>query len=379
MRTFALATLCVASAAAAAPAPTPLLSLKSPPGQFVDDPFAVRDDGAALAYLTTNGTDESLLHLQPLPSGPEIKVAGAPLGASRLYWLGKDKVLIVSHDADKGTTTAQVFSSKGPERGERLGPVTEVALGQVGGKPAVLTFTKSEKSHVEYTVAAYTREGLRPLGKKVLREDRDGRIPTAAGGLRALWWTDGFATLAAMKAGEFDKARDMRRPDRFTRLDVFTGRTGEEREIEDVLGFAHVAADHRPRGSSEVFVHVTDDHAKLELVDGVEEHEIALERPLWMYDFQTLAFQPLDGDRLALSLTVDPVNPQAVKRQKADVDEIDLYNVDRKTRAVSLRLRVPGEGRPSAWHQAGGRAAILRKGKGFDRGGVALDVYDLPK
>ena len=54
-------------------------------------------------------------------------------------------------------------------------------------------------------------------------------------------------------------------------------------------------------------------------------------------------------------------------------------SVDRKTRAVNLTLRVPGEGRPSAWHQAGGRAAVLRKGKGFDRGGVALDVYDLPK
>jgi hypothetical protein len=211
----------------------------------------------------------------------------------------------------------------------------------------------------------------------VLREDKDGRVASASGVLRPLWWSDGFATLAGLKAGEYDKARDMRRPDRFTRLDVFTGRTGDEREIEDVLGFAHVAADHRPRDNAEVFVHLTDDHQKLELVDGIEEHEIALARPLQSYDPQAFAFQVLDGDRIALSATVDPVNATAVKRKKADPDDIDLYEVSRKTRAATLRLRLPGDGRPNGWYLSGNRLALLRKGKGFDRGGIGLEVYEL--
>jgi hypothetical protein len=364
------------SALAHAEGPTPVLALKSPPGLFFDDPFAVRDDGGALAYLATDGEKSAVLHLQPLPAGADVAVPGAPINGSALHWLGKERVLVVARDADKNSETAQVFSPKGVDK-QRLGPAEHITVARVAGKLAVITFSKSERGHVEYAVAAYQADTLRPLGKKVLREDKDGRVASAAGALRPMWWAEGYVQMAGLKAGEYDKTRDMRRPDRFTRLDVFTGRTGEEREIEDVLGFAHVAADHRPRDNAEVFVHITDDHKKLELVDGIAEHEVSLARPLWLYDPQTIQYQPLDGERLALSLTVDPVNPAAVKRQKADLDEIDVYEVNRKSYAATPRIRLRGEGRPSAWHIAGGRLALLRKGKGFDRGGVALEVYHL--
>ena len=102
-----------------------------------------------------------------------------------------------------------------------------------------------------------------------------------------------------------------------------------------------------------------------------------LPRELWKYDPATLAWQPLDDKRAAVSLTIDPVNPDAVNRKKADPDDIDLYEVDRQTYAVHPLLRIAGEGRRSSWQLAGNRALLLRKGKGFDRGGVALELFDI--
>jgi hypothetical protein len=71
------------------------------------------------------------------------------------------------------------------------------------------------------------------------------------------------------------------------------------------------------------------------------------------------------------------VNPDAVSRKKADPDEIDLYEVDRQTHAARLLLHIPGEGRRSTWQIVGNRLLLLRKGKGFDRGGVALELFDV--
>jgi hypothetical protein len=101
-----------------------------------------------------------------------------------------------------------------------------------------------------------------------------------------------------------------------------------------------------------------------------------LPRELWKYDPATLEWQTLDDKSAAVSLTIDPVNPDAVSRKKADIDEIDLYEIDRQTYAIRSLLRIPGEGRRSSWQLAGNRALLLRKGKGFDRGGVTLELFD---
>jgi hypothetical protein len=104
---------------------------------------------------------------------------------------------------------------------------------------------------------------------------------------------------------------------------------------------------------------------------------VPLPRDIWKYDPNTLQWQTIDGKRVAMSLTVDPVNPDAVNRKKADIDEIDLIEVDRQSHAIRPLLRLNGEGRRSTWKIAADRLLLLRKGKGFDRGGVALEVYDL--
>ena len=114
------------------------------------------------------------------------------------------------------------------------------------------------------------------------------------------------------------------------------------------------------------------------MLDGLVDRELTLPRELGKYDAETLAFAVIDAQRVAVSLTIDPVNPDAVKRHKADVDDFDLYAVDRKTLAPALWLRLPGQQRRSDWRIAANRLLLRRKGKGFDRGGVTLELYELP-
>jgi hypothetical protein len=133
----------------------------------------------------------------------------------------------------------------------------------------------------------------------------------------------------------------------------------------------------RDQPNQPVIARFSDDRKKLLFVDVITEYEVVLPRQLWKYDVTTLAWQTLDEKRAAVSLTVDPVNPDAVNRKKADPDEIDLYEVNRQTHAARPLLHVPGEGRRSTWQLVGNRLLLLRKGKGFDRGGVALELFDV--
>lgn len=374
MRIPLFCAIALASASALAAAPAPLARYDAgASGAFIDDPIALRDDGKAIAFITTDGATTATLHLADV-GGSDVKIAGAPVDAVAIHWLGPARVLVVS--GQKGPEAAQVFGAGGPEK-QRLGPFGQLALATVDGKRAIVTYTRTEKKTVEHAIVAYSVDTLKPIKRRTLREDAEGQLKEGASSVKPLWWSNGFTVLSAMRAGEYDKARDMRRPDRYVQLDVFGGKVLSEREISDVLGFAQVSLLRRDAPNQPVIAHFSDDRKQLLLVDGITQYEVKLPRELWKYDATTLAWQTLDDKRVALALTIDPVNPEAVNRKKADVDEIDLYDVDRQTHAPTLALRLDGNGRRSAWTIAGGRLLLLRKDKGFDRGGVALELYDL--
>jgi hypothetical protein len=375
MRTSIISAILLASAFASA-APTALAHYDAGGAGFIDDPFALRDDGKAVAYLTTDGATSAALHLAEV-GGRDVKVDGAPIDAVALHWLSPTRVLVVrGRDGAPQGSTAQVFTVAGAQK-QKLGPFGQLAIATVDGKPAIVTYTRSEKRGVDHALAAYAVDTLRPLKRRTWHEDAEGQIKQGPSSVKPLWWSNGFTELAALRAGEYDKARDIRRPDRYTRLDVLSGKVLDESEVQDVLGFTQVGLLRRDAPNQTVIARFSDDRKKLMFVDGLGQYEVTLARQLWKYEPQTLAWQTLDDRRVALSLTVDPVNPDAVNRKKADVDEFDLYEVDRPSHAARKILQLNGEGRGSSWKLAGHRLLLLRKGKGFDRGGVLLELYDL--
>ena len=74
---------------------------------------------------------------------------------------------------------------------------------------------------------------------------------------------------------------------------------------------------------------------------------------------------------------MDPVNPDALAKKVADPEAIDLYRVE-STGGKAVKLaRIPKGDRGFVWQAATNRWAVLRKHKGFDRGGAILEIYDL--
>jgi hypothetical protein len=366
------ATLLAVASATAAP-PTPLQRFDAAGAGFIDDAVAIREDGKAIAFITTDGATSATLHLADL-GGSDVKVAGAPVDATALHWLSPTRLLVVR--GSDGTSTAQVFTAAGPDKA-KLGPFGQLTLATVNGKRAIVTYTRSDKRGVEHALVAYSPDTFKVLARRSWREDAEGQLKQGATTVKPLWWADGYTVLAALRAGEFDKARDMRRPDRYARLDGFSGKLLDESEVKDILAFTQLSLLRRDAPNQPVIAHFADDRKKLLFTDGIEQYEVPLPREIWKYDPNTLQWQAIDGKRVAMSLTVDPVNPDAVNRKKADVDEIDLIEVDRQTHAIRPLLRLNGEGRRAMWKIAADRLVLLRKGKGFDRGGVALEVYDL--
>jgi hypothetical protein len=356
--------------ASAAPEPIARYAAGSP--GFIDDAYALRDDGKALAYLTTDGATAATLHLADV-GGVDAKLAGAPIDAVALHWLGPGRVLVVH---GHGPSTALLLTTSGPAA-TKLGPFDRLVAATIDGKRAIVTYSRMEKRGVDYVLVAYAADTLRPIKRRTWHEDAEGQIKQGGSSVKLLWWNDNFTVMAAMRAGEYDKTRDVRRPDRFTRIDAFTGKVIEDKEIDDVLGFTRVSLLRRELPNLPAIVHFSEDRKKLLVTDGVGEHELTLPRDLRKYDPATLVFQTIDDKHVVLSLTIDPVNADAVKRQKADVDEIHFYDLDRQTHAVTPILLLPGDGRRVSWQIANNRLLLMRRSKGFDRGGVALELYDL--
>src|SRR6185369_781755 len=107
---------------------------------------------------------------------------------------------------------------------------------------------------------------------------------------------------------------------------------------------------------------------------------LGLAVPFRLYDPEALQDQEGDGTdpaRYFFSLVIDPVNPDAVARRQADHPFLDVYSIDAAgSGACALRARVPMS-RPVSWKGEGGRLAVLKRFKSFDRGGDELEIYDL--
>jgi hypothetical protein len=232
-------------------------------------------------------------------------------------------------------------------------------------------------------VAAFAPGDGRSLGKKTLVADKAGLFrDRAAGpdGFKVVYWFDDFLRLVGQKKGEYDKKNDVRRPDRTMLWDVLRAKPVDEHEIGDVVEWVREQKDRVRHPHTAAFAQYSEDLKTLELITpDAKRRTLELARLLFKYEPKTLLQQlGPEPHRLYFSLTVDPVNWEAVQHKHAETDVFDLYVVDTQTGKPQRVLSgLSANKRTLAWTAAGGRCAILRKHKGFDRGGLELEVYEL--
>jgi hypothetical protein len=349
---------------------------------FIDDPFDFSDDGAKIAYLSTDGADaaQTRLHIAKIGAKEGAAVLPYPsISPERIDFLDGERVLLVERDPDTHLARGAVYTAKGPTK-EKLGPVDDIVLATVSGTPAIVTYLRLAKGKgVTHTLAAYRRSDGKPIGKRVLAEDADGRVTFAGGRFRLLFFEAGYTELIGQKEGEYDKAHDVRKNDQAAKLDVFAGKEVSEHEIKDLIAWAELVQVRRKHQNESDFVRYSDDLKRIELTDRDDlVSKLELPLPLRKYDAPTLAYEPTPDKQLMVGLMIDPVNPDAVAAKKADPNWLDLYRLDVKAHALTKVARIDGQKRPAAWHMVGQRVGVLRKHKGFARGGPMLDIYELP-
>jgi hypothetical protein len=203
-------------------------------------------------------------------------------------------------------------------------------------------------------------------------------------------WQDGYAQIVGERPGAYDKKKDARQPARAAVLDALTGAIVSDNEIADLHGWALASQLRRTNLNRTLLAVVTDEQDGVEVID-TAGRRLPLALPggarVQNYDRKSLREQE-DPARRALyfSLGLDPLNPDALGRQKADKPYLDLYRVQLAQSGVSgdarpdtaRLLRATLDERPVTWVLHGGYVVLLRKHKSFTRGGNELEVYALP-
>lgn len=398
--------------------PPPPIEAAPPPNSALDAPVAapvkapqpsVRPAKETPAHKGARPAKPALQAPAPAPAkalslapGTSVDVlTGLELSIIKVALLPDERVLFVMRDLDiGGAVNGAVYSlrtrTRVPISGQsegQIGPASDIVLGESSAGPVIIAMSKPDGQRPEYSVKAWNATTLRLLGQRSYKpRDSDGRVQTAQGSALPLYYIDDYQTLVAKHDGLFDKKKDIRQPDFLAMIDTLTGKLRSTQTISDPSGLLELARLHKDHSES-VFPLFDSEAQKLELLwmadrpatEGAppaeNRSELRLSRPTNQYDGATLRYKKLRIDRLLFSLTVDPVNEQAVAQRRSAPDDIDFFLIDPSAQgpiSVQKLRTLPGHKRPSAWSATPAlRLALLRKHKNFPRGGTQIEVYDL--
>jgi len=374
----------------AAPKPLEPRHVLKPPASegYFDDVFAIDADGKRIALIRTDGATFSKLELFEVASGKPL--GGFALPSDGLFPVemellaGNAGVVIVGrekHD-DLAPLFAFRFDSAGKAAG-KIGPAT--AFGRppadgTGRARLLVAFTRKlgiKGAEATFTVAPYDVTTMAPAGKpRVHKVDVTGELKPP--GVRYIGFFDGYTRMLSERPGDYDKKADVRQQSKMAIIDAISGKVEKEGPIADIVGWAQTGQLRQQHLGRSVFVELNEDGSGVDVVDAMGKKQPAtLAVPFHLYERTSLRVEegPTTG-QLTFGIAVDPVNKDAVARQKADLPMLDVYSADVASGTAKLRGRVFSP-RPVTWRTRGDVLVVLKRWKSFSRGGDELQVYDL--
>jgi hypothetical protein len=353
---------------------------------FIDDPFAVDGPSARLALLRTDSASFALVEIVDLNTGKTRRAfaAGNPQQLfDRVLFAGGDDtgIVLVTRDSVTSRRSAQYFGADGRPLG-LVGPVTDFGTISRGGVTYLVAWDRrtAASGQTTYTVAQYKLEGLAKVGRpRAYLINKDGTLTDPA--LKVVTWQDGYSQMVGERPGAYDKKKDARQPAKAAVLDALTGTLVSESEIGDVLGWTVASQMRRTRLNRTMLPVITDEQDGIQVIDAVGRRTpLTLGAPIQNYDRKSLLEQEDPANHaLYFSLSLDPLNPDALGRKKVDKAYLDLYRttVGEKGGETTRLLRVGLDERPVTWVVGGRYVALLRKHKAFSRGGNEIEAHQL--
>lgn len=362
-----------------APPPARLVGLVAqgefaPSRGFLDDVVAA--DGDRLGLVVTDSASLVEIHVVSTADAGELArldvAAVAP--AVRRFYLRGDRVFVVA-DADAGAPVTGTLLGLDGTVVKTHRPASDLFVRAIGGKDAVIAYTHdpAARGGALHQIEAFSLLEGKPLRKKpgrllVGKDGRDAKLDFAPA-----YFLDDHTVAVGTRGGVWRKKEDQRSPDTAAAWDLLTGTWVEDKPITDLLGRAR-QLEVMTATPERVFAHMKEDGSAVEVWRDGTPAAITLDQPLELYVPASLAYATR-GDTLWLSLAVDPVNPPAVARKKADPEYVDLFEVQ-GARAVR-RARILAPKQKLRWGWAGDRLWVMQKNVGFDRGSKLLTIYRL--
>jgi hypothetical protein len=356
---------------------------------YFDDVFGLARDGTTLAVIRTDGASFAKLEIYEvssmkvvtsfdLPATSLVPVMVEPLPD------GKGAVLVAREKPDDAAPVyAFAFALGRPI--VKVGPATAFerppadGTARAGLLVAVDHRPGSKGLEATYTLTPYSFPTLAPAGKAkaiVYKIDPSGDL--VAPKVRFVGFFDGYTRILGEREGGYDKSADVRKPSRRLVVDALTGKVLNEGEITDVPGWAVTNLLRRHNPGRSLFVELNQDGSGVDVVDAMGKQQPAeLVVPFRLYDAKSLLVEegPAPG-ALGFGLARDPLNPDAIKRQKADLPMLDVYKADADKGTVTLRGRVFTP-RPVTWRTRADKLVVLKRFKSFSRGGDELQIFAL--
>lgn len=338
---------------------------------FVDDPIAT--DGTRTALVVTDGAGlvEARVYGADGVSHQKVDLAAITAAPRRIYLTGERLLVVADEPSGAGVTATLVELSGKVVR--RFPRATELWLRPLAGKEVVVAYDRAEvRGATQHQVAVLdlaTGKRLPRKGGKVVvgADGRDGKLD-----LKVAYWLDDHTVVGGTKGGVWRKREDQRSPDTEAAYDLISGKWVRDQPIPNLLAYARRLEILSAHADQRHFVHVGD--SGLEVWRDGAVTPLTLDQPYESYDVSSLRVV-MKGDRLWMSLVVDPVNPAAVARQKADTEYLDVFEIDggRATR----RARLLAAKKKLAWGWSGDRLWVMEKNQGFSRGGKSLRFFEL--
>src|SRR3954451_14452482 len=374
----------------------PLSTIKpheSKPGEgdgYFDEVFGLDDAGKQLAVIRGDGASFSRIETYDLEARPPRLTASfdppsKSLIVTRIELLAAGKgMVLIGRDRpdDSAPLTAYLVDASG-KVSTKVGPATAFGRPPDDGTPRaalLVAFDRKLSGHGAegtYTVTPYTLATLAPAGKpRAYKTDAAGelKVPPA----RLIGFYDGYTRILGEKAGAYDKAADVRQPPKKVVVDAVTGKTASEGEIGDPVGWAVTGQLRRDHPGQSLFVDLNQDGSGVDVIDAMgKKVPASLEVPFHLYDPKTLLSE--EGptpNHLTFGIAVDPLNPEAIKRKKAEMPMLDLYVADTSDGAVKARGRVFTP-RPVTYRVRAQTLVVLKRFKSFARGGDEFQIFEL--
>lgn len=351
---------------------------------FVDDVYTFDGPGGRLALVRSDGSALAEVQVLDIAQGGALLAkfdASAQVGTvTRLAFAGGGgNLLVVGRAAgEEETVRGFLFDASGKVL-RKWGPATDISYAEVEGVEvaAVYKVKPGKKGGTDYEVTVHRLDNGKVMGKKrVLKADAEGFIKQLE--MKVLYWRNGYTQLVGQKKGGYDSYEDQRGHDTAAVYDVVAGIVVKAIPIGDLIEYTKVAKLRADRHNQTTFLVVAENLRGLEHITADDQRVgFTTAEPFSHYDTKTLQQEIAHDGKIYFTLTIDPVNPDAVARKIADPELIDLYVWDPASAKATRLARLPKGDRPFAWHVAGSTWAVLRKHKGFDRGGPDLELYQL--